>query len=96
MGTIKEMFEDRTIDGEPIPPHLVFIGALKKFDHSYAAVCRTPPPSLNDLVLDFGSLSADQESVFIANLINMRYFFYFPPKCSLCVNFVGTTINQGK
>ena len=50
----------------------MFVGALKIFDPVVSIVRNIPLPSLNELVLDFGSLSVDQEAAFIATLINMR------------------------
>ena len=74
MGTIKEVFVDRTLDDEQIPAHIVFVGALKTYDPAVRGVCHVPA-SLNELVLNLGSLAADQESIFIASLINMRLLY---------------------
>lgn len=93
MGTIKEVFQDHTIDGEGIlggghlsapcffalisfselPPNVVLVGALKKVDPSGPPIFSVPPPSLNDIIVNLGTLSGDQEAAFIASLINMRY-----------------------
>jgi hypothetical protein len=71
MGMLKEVFVDRTIDGEELPSNLLWVGTLGASDPIFSVP--SSHPSMNDLVLNFGSLIRDQEEAFASVLLRMRY-----------------------
>jgi hypothetical protein len=88
MGMLKEVFVDHTIDGEEIPPNVLWVGAMNPYDTLKTFVVRPHPPSMDKLILNFGTFTADQEDPFIGVLLAMRYtHFFFSP---LLINHLAT------
>jgi hypothetical protein len=73
MGMLKEVFVDHTIDGEEIPANVLWVGAMTPYDSLKTFIVLPHPPSMDQLVLDFGTFKPDQEQDFISVLLNMRY-----------------------
>lgn len=71
MGIVKEIFADHTLDGNSIPDNIYWIGAVSPFSHLETPVLPLPP-SLEELTLNYGSLTVDQEAAFITTIINTR------------------------
>jgi len=76
LGVVKEVFMDRTIDGECLPQNLFFIGAInpptqrkpqeaQQGDTISEFVVKHLPPSMEVLILDFATLTSRQEEVFL-------------------------------
>jgi len=87
LGVVKEIFMDKMIDGKPIPDYIFFVGAINpgtlatnKFggaDEGHPNkvnefVVKPLPPSMDLLVLNFDTLSEDQETMFLKTYLRDR------------------------
>lgn len=72
MGMLKEVFVDRTIDGDEIPPDIMWVGAMNPYDTLKTFIVRPHPPSMDELILDFGTFTPNLEGPFIFSLLHMR------------------------
>lgn len=85
MGVIKEVFIDHSLDGVPLPEGLLWVGAMNSYKPppsseganftgiaSFAAdyIVRQHPPSMDNLILDFKSLSELQERNYLKVLLD--------------------------
>lgn len=77
MGIVKEVFADHTLDGNPIPENIFFIGSVSPFSHADPSIVIPLPPSLDEVTLHNGSITAEQEAAFITAILNMRYYLNF-------------------
>lgn len=73
MGMLKEAFVDHTIDGEEIPSNVLWVAAMNPYDSLKTFIVRPHPPSMDQLVIDFGTFKPDQEDPFISVLLHMRF-----------------------
>jgi hypothetical protein len=79
LGFLKEIMVERTMDGQPFPDSLFFIGAInpddntKKETEELVYIVNKLPSSMEKIVLEFGELSTKQQTEFIQYLFKSEF-----------------------